>query len=205
MVLPNITGSVGFGLDHTTRIYGSWGGFPYEDLVQCMNSLREVPYVDMDHAVLAGGGYGGFMVNWIHGSTLARKFRAAVAHDPVFATAPPGFSSADGSGLPRWNPARAERLGRWGSLAPPTLVVQTDEHKQAEGLAVFRDLQLQGVPSRCLAFSASSAGGKAGHREADDALAWYQVVFAWLQQWMADGRGDGRGDEERRRRQTEEN
>lgn len=38
-----------------------------------MNSLREVPYVDMDHAVLAGGGYGGFMVNWIHGSTLARK------------------------------------------------------------------------------------------------------------------------------------
>lgn len=73
VVQPNITGSTGFGVAFTGGIYNQWGGRPYQDLVNCVEHLATVPYIDMDRAVVAGGSYGGYMVNWILGQPLAKK------------------------------------------------------------------------------------------------------------------------------------
>lgn len=56
-------------------VYGSWGGRPYQDLVNCMEYLKNIPYIDLDRAVAAGGSYGGYMICWINGNSLARKVR----------------------------------------------------------------------------------------------------------------------------------
>ncbi|CAK7264005.1 hypothetical protein SEPCBS119000_000779 [Sporothrix epigloea] len=198
VVLPNITGSLGFGLAHTTRIYDNWGGAPYDDLVQCMNALRGVPDIDCSRAIVAGASYGGYMVAWLHGSPLGRAFSAAVCHDPVFSTEfmgltsdfsdgiatfqGSGFSWENADSLARWNPARPDRLAAWKTNAAPTLVVHSDHDYRCvvtEGQGVFRALNFQGVPARYLNFPDES------HfiTRPENALVWHRVVFAWLRQW----------------------
>ncbi|CAK7245521.1 MAG: hypothetical protein STHCBS139747_007105 [Sporothrix thermara] len=198
VVLPNITGSVGFGLAHTTRIYDNWGGAPYDDLVQCMAALRGVPDIDCTRAIVAGASYGGYMVAWLQGSPLGRAFSAAICHDPVFSTelmgltsdvsdgiatfAGSGFAWENADHLARWNPARPDRLAAWRTNAAPTLVVHSDRDYRCvvtEGQAMFRALVLQGVPARYLNFPDES------HfvTRTENSLVWHRVVFAWLRQW----------------------
>lgn len=56
-------------------VYGSWGGAPYEDLVNLMRYLEELSYLDMERAAIAGASYGGYLVSWIFGHDLATKVR----------------------------------------------------------------------------------------------------------------------------------
>jgi dipeptidyl aminopeptidase/acylaminoacyl peptidase len=87
VVAPNPTGSSGYGMALQDGIIGSWGGRPYEDLVKCFEHIEaHMPYVDTDRAVALGASYGGFMINWIQGQPLGRKFKALVCHDGVFST-----------------------------------------------------------------------------------------------------------------------
>lgn len=61
------------------------GGAPYDDLVKCWEYVRDnLPFVDTDNGVAAGASYGAFMVNWIQGNPLGRKFKALVTHDGPF-------------------------------------------------------------------------------------------------------------------------
>ncbi|KUI67908.1 putative dipeptidyl-peptidase 5 [Cytospora mali] len=88
-VMPNPTGSTGYGMALENGIRENWGGRPYEDLVRCYEHIASSPigeYVDVDNAVALGASYGGFMVNWIQGHDLGRKFKALVCHDGVFST-----------------------------------------------------------------------------------------------------------------------
>lgn len=41
-------------------------------------------FIDTDNGVAAGASYGGFMINWIQGNPLGRKFKALVSHDGTF-------------------------------------------------------------------------------------------------------------------------
>jgi hypothetical protein len=54
-------------------IFGSWGGAPYQDIVNLMQYLEQLPYLDMDRAILAGASYGGYMISWIFGHHLAKR------------------------------------------------------------------------------------------------------------------------------------
>lgn len=61
------------------------GGSPYDDLVKGWEYVRDnFDFVDTDHGVAAGASYGGFMINWIQGNDLGRKFKALVSHDGSF-------------------------------------------------------------------------------------------------------------------------
>jgi dipeptidyl aminopeptidase/acylaminoacyl peptidase len=95
VVCPNITGSVGFGVDfarsmmpsqvqcysvscHTLissklGINGEWGGRTLQDLVNLIKSLEKLPYLDQDKAVLAGASYGAYMVSWMLGHEIINK------------------------------------------------------------------------------------------------------------------------------------
>jgi dipeptidyl aminopeptidase/acylaminoacyl peptidase len=60
VVLPNPTGSTGYGQTLTDSIQNEWGGLPYDDLVRCFEFIEQkLDYVDTDRAVGLGASYGG--------------------------------------------------------------------------------------------------------------------------------------------------
>ena len=85
VVTPNPTGSTGYGQAFCDAIKESWGGLPYQDLVNGFDYIKEnLTFVDTDRAVALGASYGGYMMNWMQGHGLGRKFKALVCHDGVF-------------------------------------------------------------------------------------------------------------------------
>lgn len=61
------------------------GSYPYDDLVKCWEYVRDnFDFVDTENGVAAGASYGGFMINWIQGNPLGRRFKALVSHDGTF-------------------------------------------------------------------------------------------------------------------------
>ena len=88
-VMPNPTGSTGYGMRFQNSIRENWGGRPYRDIEACFRYLKSSPefdFVDTERAVALGASYGGYMINWIQGHPLGRKFKALVCHDGVFST-----------------------------------------------------------------------------------------------------------------------
>ncbi len=69
VLLTNPRGSRGYGEDFAHAVHMDWGGKDYEDLMAGVDHLIAQGYVDEDNMACAGGSYGGFMVNWIVGST----------------------------------------------------------------------------------------------------------------------------------------
>lgn len=53
--------------------------------MKCWEYVRDnFDFIDTDNGVAAGASYGGFMINWIQGNPLGRKFKALVSHDGTF-------------------------------------------------------------------------------------------------------------------------
>jgi dipeptidyl aminopeptidase/acylaminoacyl peptidase len=87
LIGPNPVGSTSYGQALCDAIQNQWGGTPYNDLVNAWQYVVDnIPYADTHNAVAAGASYGGYMMNWIQGHDLGRKFKAIVAHDGVAST-----------------------------------------------------------------------------------------------------------------------
>ncbi|KAI4866235.1 prolyl oligopeptidase [Hypoxylon rubiginosum] len=195
VVTPNITGSTGYGIEFADAVRDSWGGRPYDDLVNCMEYLKQVPYIDTNNAIAAGGSYGGYMMNWIQGHPLGRRFKALVCHDGIFHV--PSFMLQTDylgdtrdfggppvlwqnvEGLERYNPARPDLLPNWKT---PMLVIHSDKDYRCpitDGLAAFHTLQLLGTPSKFLTFLDE------GHMvlKEENSLEWHRQVFAWINKY----------------------
>lgn len=165
VVTPNPTGSTGYGMEFQNGIKNQWGGRPYIDLVKCFEYIEaNISYVDINRAVALGASYGGYMVNWIQGHPLGRKFKALVTHDGVFSTLNQYSSEElffphhdfDGTlwdnreNYEKWDPA--SHLKNW---ATPHLIIHNELDYRlpiAEGLASFNVLQTKGIDSKFLTF-----------------------------------------------------
>ncbi|TDZ31316.1 Dipeptidyl-peptidase 5 [Colletotrichum spinosum] len=198
LIMPNIAGSTGYGVDFTSRIYRSWGGAPYQELVNLMDYLQPLSYLDHRRAIVAGASYGGYMISWMFGQELIKRFACAVWHDgifnlPVFMLqgdsigGGPDFGGApflwrNGEELEKWNPARPDMVRNWKN-APPTLVIHSEKDYRCpitEGLAVFNVLQAQGVKSRFLTFSDECHWVL----NPDNSMVWHKTVFDWMEQYI---------------------
>ncbi|KAK0259106.1 hypothetical protein LTS09_006395 [Friedmanniomyces endolithicus] len=127
VVAPNVTGSTGYGQKFTDAIRNNWGGDPYHDIVNCFDWVGEnMPEADNSRAVALGASYGGYMMNWIQGHDLGRKFKALVCHDGILtfagamlATEELYFPFHDLGGTPWYDPgfnaAGKEAKGNFGS------------------------------------------------------------------------------------------
>ncbi|KAF3898305.1 Prolyl oligopeptidase [Trichophyton interdigitale] len=192
VVTPNPTGSTGYGQGFTDAIRGSWGGLPYEDLVKCFEHIENnLTFVDTDRAVALGASYGGFMMNWIQGHELGRKFKALVTHDGIFSTK---FSLAaeelyfpihDLNGIYwknpeswiKWDPS--EFINEWKT---PHLVIHSERDYRltiAEGLALFNALQLRGVESALLTFPDENHWVI----KPENSLLWHRAVINWINKY----------------------
>ncbi|KAH8199448.1 hypothetical protein TruAng_006386 [Truncatella angustata] len=196
VVTPNITGSQGFGLDMAEAIRNSWGGRPYDDLVKCLEYVKDIRGIDMENAVAAGNSYGGYMMNWIQGHELSCHFKALVCHDGIFDLplfllesdtlasmsdefGGPPFVWSNPDGLERYNPARPELLKNWKT---PMLVIHSDRDYRVpvtSGIATFHALKALGTPARFLSFPDENHWVS----KEENSLEWHRQVFAWINKW----------------------
>ena len=194
VIAPNPTGSTGYGQAFTDAIQGSWGGLPYEDLVKGFEYIDSelADFVDTSRAVALGASYGGYMINWIQGNDLGRKFKALVCHDGVFSMAAllasdeqyfpthdlKGQIWKNQEGYDRWDPSRF--TDNWST---PQLVIHNEldyRLTMAEGLAAFNVLQMRGVDSRFLTFPDENHW-VLGH---ENSLVWHTVVIDWINRYV---------------------
>ena len=142
-----------------------WGGRPYIDLVKGFEYIEaNLPYVDTSRAVALGASYGGFMINWIQGHDLGRKFKALVTHDGVFCTLNQYASEElffplhdfggtlweNRAGYEKWDPSA--HTANWST---PHMIIHNELDYRlpiGEGLAPFNVLQTRGVESKFLTF-----------------------------------------------------
>jgi dipeptidyl aminopeptidase/acylaminoacyl peptidase len=77
VVLPNIRGSTGYGRDWIRPQLGDWGGVDAADVHSAVDHAVALGLADPDRLGVLGLSYGGFMVNWLVGTT--DRFRAGVS------------------------------------------------------------------------------------------------------------------------------
>ncbi|KAK7957080.1 alpha/beta-hydrolase [Apiospora aurea] len=176
-------------------VHDNWGGGPYDDLVNCLEFVKDMPGIDMDNAVAAGASYGGYMMNWIQGHELGRRFKAIVSHDGVY-DVPTSCITSDyvdedaefggppviwknNDGLERYNPARPDLLPNWTT---PMLVVHSDNDYRVpvtDGVAAFHTLRALGTPARFVSFPDENHWVL----KPENSLQWHRVVFEWIDRW----------------------
>jgi dipeptidyl aminopeptidase/acylaminoacyl peptidase len=197
----NFHGSPGYGQTFTDSISGDWGGAPFVDLVKGQQYLVETfPFIDKDKIVAAGASYGGFMINWIagHSDEFKYPFRCLVSHDGIFdarnmyyETEELWFEEWDYRGTPwtsdlfeKWNPANYVT-----NFKIPMLVIHGEKDFRvpvSQGLMLFTALQRRGVKSKMLYFPDEN------HfvLKPQNARLWWQTVFAWFAENIADKYAD---------------
>ena len=188
-ITPNPTGSTGYGKRFTDAIRKSWGGRPYEDIVKGFEYIeKNLEYVDTSRAVALGDSYGGYMMNWVQGHDLGRKFKALVTHDGVFsmtgqlASEEQYFPIHDMGGpiwkVPenweQWDPSRFTQ--NW---ATPHLIIHNELDYRltiAEGLAAFNVLQMKGIDSAFLTFPDENHWVL----KPENSLVWHRTIFDFI-------------------------
>lgn len=73
---PNIHGSSSYGQAYQESIRSDWGNLDYQDVLAGTEAAASRPWVDRDRVGIAGGSYGGYMVNWV--MTHSDRFKAGL-------------------------------------------------------------------------------------------------------------------------------
>jgi len=191
ILMPNPRGSIGFGQQFVDEISGDWGGKVYTDIMNGVDKLVAMPYVDGSRLGAAGGSYGGYMVNWMLGHT--DRFKAFVSHAGVYnlvsewgVTEELFFPEWEFMGPPWENPEMYERWSPYRfakNFKTPTLVSHGELDFRVpigEGLQLFTTLQRRGVPSRLLYFPDE------GHwvLKPQNSKLWFGTVGDWFDRWL---------------------
>jgi dipeptidyl aminopeptidase/acylaminoacyl peptidase len=164
VALPNPRGSTGTGQAFLEGIWGNaWGAQCYEDVMAWADTLERRSDVDASRMVAMGGSFGGYMTNWIGGST--DRFRALVTHASLYhlssfwaVTDHPSFFRLMLGEDPIGDPLTFERYSphtRVQHWRTPALVIHGEKDYRVpigEALALFETLQSMGVPSELLVF-----------------------------------------------------
>lgn len=191
VIAPNPTASSGWGQNLTDAVAGHWGDYPYWDLVYAWDYVNtSLPYVDTVRGVAAGASFGGYMMNWIQGHPLGRRFNALVTHDGVvnslanYATEELWFINHDYTGT-FTSPNASSTYYEWNPVlyyenwATPHFVVHSDLDFRlpvSEGLMLFNLLQVKGVESKFLNFPDESHWVL----KRDNSLVWHTEIFKWI-------------------------
>ena len=195
VALPNPRGSLGFGQDFVAGIWGNeWGAQCYRDVMAVTDALAARPEVDAERLGAMGGSFGGYMTNWIGGST--DRFRCLVTH-AALATMSAFHGVTD---LPSWwsymmgEDPYADRdafdryapLGQIASWRSPTLVVHGERDYRvpiSEALALFEGLQAHGVESELLVYPDE------GHwiERPRNITHWYDAILDYLDRYLQPG------------------
>ena len=141
VVLPNIRGSTSYGRGWIRPHLGNWGGPDADDVHAALDHVVALGLADPDRLGALGLSYGGFMVNWLMGTT--DRFKAGVSTAGVInqvsawsvGDAGVEFNRMSLLGAPL-DPAGVEKLWRQSPLAnvanirTPLLLLQGEDDKR---------------------------------------------------------------------------
>jgi dipeptidyl aminopeptidase/acylaminoacyl peptidase len=186
VLLPDPAISTGYGHEFIQRGWGRWGAEPYTDVMAAVDAALERPHLDADRTALMGGSFGGYMANWVAGST--DRFRAIVTHASLWELR--GFHGttdygpdwerefgdpyADPSRYEEWSPSR-----QLANVRTPMLVIHGERDLRvpiSEALRLWTDLRRHGVPARFLYFPDENHWVL----KPQNARLWYETVTAFL-------------------------
>ncbi|MBV9497395.1 MAG: S9 family peptidase [Acidobacteria bacterium] len=191
ILMPNPRGSSGYGQKFVEEISRDWGGKVYADIMNGVDNLTAMPWVDGSRLGAAGGSYGGYMVDWILGHS--DRFKALVSHAGVYnlesmygVTEEVWFPEWELGGNPWDNP---ELYAKWSpnkfvkNFKTPTLVTHGELDFRVpinQGLELFTALQRRNVPSKMVYFPDE------GHwiLKPQNSKLWYEQVTAWFDQYV---------------------
>lgn len=97
---------MGYGQAFTAAIRGDWGNKDFQDIMNATEAAVAQGGIDPARLGVAGGSYGGFMINWTVGRT--NRFKAAIAMRSIsnmysqFGTSDFGFTKLTDFGGPPW-------------------------------------------------------------------------------------------------------
>jgi dipeptidyl aminopeptidase/acylaminoacyl peptidase len=186
VLLPDPAISTGYGHAFVQRGYGRWGAEPYTDVIAAVDAAIERPDLDADRTALMGGSFGGYMANWVAGST--DRFRAIVTHASLWELR--GFHGTTDYG-PDWERefgdpyADASRYEEWSpsrllpNIRTPMLVIHGQRDLRvpiSEALRLWTDLRRHHVPARFLYFPDENHWVL----KPQNARLWYETVWAFL-------------------------
>jgi dipeptidyl aminopeptidase/acylaminoacyl peptidase len=191
VTMPNPRGSSSFGQQFLDEIRDDWGGRVFEDLMKAVDHALTLGYVDSSRLAAAGGSYGGYMANWIAGST--DRFRCLISHSGVFnltsmygVTEELWFPEWEFLGTPWTNRASYDKWSPHNlakNFKTPMLVIHGELDFRVpigEGFQLFTYLQRMKVPSRMLYFPDE------GHwiLKPKNSELWYKTFFEWLDRFL---------------------
>lgn len=106
VVYTNPRGSMGYGQSFVAAIRGHWGDKDFQDIMNGIEAAVKRGGIDRDRLGIAGGSYGGFMVNWAVGHS--DRFRTAISMRSIsneysfFGTSDFGFANLVDFDGPPW-------------------------------------------------------------------------------------------------------
>ncbi len=77
VLYANPRGSQGYGQEFASATRGDWAHLDADDLLQSLDTILKTGNIDESKIGVAGGSFGGYMVNWLIAHT--KRFRAAVS------------------------------------------------------------------------------------------------------------------------------
>jgi dipeptidyl aminopeptidase/acylaminoacyl peptidase len=194
VLLPNPRGSTGFGQEFTAGIWNNqWGAACFRDVMAATDAVCARHDIDPRRMAVMGGSFGGYMANWIAGST--ERFRCLVSHAGIYdfrafhgVTDHPAWFAFGQGGAPEADPVTFNRYSphtRLDHWRTPTLVVHGEKDYRvpiSEALLLFEALQRRGVSSELLVFPDES------HwiLRPRNTRRWYEVCLRFLQRHLAE-------------------
>jgi dipeptidyl aminopeptidase/acylaminoacyl peptidase len=192
VVATNYTGSLGLGEDFAEAIEKDVLRGPALDILAGIDeAIRLHPFIDKDRLAAVGGSYGGYLINWLNGTT--KRFKCLVSHvgpinnEAQYGTNDGGLEREIRMGVPIW-----EKGGQWndqspiryaGNFSTPTLITHGERDFRVplgEGLTNFKILQRRKVPSRFIVFP--DEGHFVGR--AENTRVFWREVKAWLARYL---------------------
>ena len=194
LVIINPRGSFGYGQKFVDAVSRDWGGQVQRDLMSGLDTaLARNAWMDRNHLGMAGGSYGGYMVNWLLGHT--NRFKAALSHAGPF-----NLEAMAGATEELW--FTDWEFGRFTDTAmmrtqfrkfsphlfaknfrTPTLVTQGELDYRViatESMQLFTALQRNNVPSRLIVFPDE------GHwiLKPQNQRLWWNEVQGWMTKYL---------------------
>lgn len=202
VVLPNIRGSASYGGEWIAQQLGEWGGPDADDVHAALDHVIGLGLADAGRLGVLGLSYGGFMVNWLVGTT--DRFRAAVSENGVtnqvsawaHSDSGPEYCRTSRMGDPT-TPEGIEHLWRQSPLChvadvhTPLLMLQAEADKRcppADNEQLFIALRWLGRTVEYVLYPEEHHVIQATGR-IDRRIDRMTRMLAWFERWVGDSSG----------------
>ncbi|MFH0848391.1 MAG: S9 family peptidase [archaeon] len=136
VIFTNPRGSSAYGEDFAAAIPRDYGNRDYKDIMEAVDHVLHLGFIDENRIGVTGGSYGGFMTNWIVGHT--NRFKAAVTQRSIsnwisfYGTSDIGYYFADEEvGAEPWNNTEhfweVSPLKYAENIKTPLLIIHSEE------------------------------------------------------------------------------